>query len=115
MPRARGGMHLLIVDREGATLALALPGINPSLDLLGESGADAVLDALLAWAVALARQNGFGAVWVPDHGGILSNRGAPIHGALAEKKLPVKAIPSTVFSYRPYGYSFNQVLVVWEA
>lgn len=111
--RARGGMHLLVVKREGTSAALALPGINPSLDLLAEAGAVAILDRLLAFAVDLAKRAGFGAVWIPDHSGILSNRG-PVHAALAEKKLPTKSIPATVFSYRPYSYRFDRVLVVWE-
>jgi hypothetical protein len=112
--RACGGMHLLEVPREGKKPALALPGINPSIELLGESGADAVLDALLGYATGLAKANGFGAVWIPDHRGILSNRG-PIHAALAAKNLPSVSIPGTQFSYRPYSYSFDRVFVAWEA
>jgi len=112
--RARGGMHLLVVEREGQPSVLALPGINPSLDLLAEAGPKAILDALLEYAIGLAKRAGFGAVWIPDNPGILSNRG-PIHAALAEKTLPSKGVPSVTFSYRPYGYTFERVLTVWEA
>jgi hypothetical protein len=112
--RARGGMHLLVVDRPGKAPALALPGINPSLDLLAEAGAGPVLDGLLAHAIALAKRAGCGAVWLPDHGGILSNRG-PIAQAIQARKLPTLSVPVTHFSYRPYTYDFASVFVAWDA
>jgi hypothetical protein len=111
--RALGGVHLLAVERPDLSPALALPGINPALELIEEAGAARVLDALFAHAETLAKENGFGALWIPDHFGIMSNRG-PIQSAIAEKKLPSRAVPSTRFSSRPYPYTFDQVLVIWE-
>jgi hypothetical protein len=112
--RALGGVHLLAVERSGLLPALALPGVNPALQLIEEAGAARVLEVLLSHAELVARENGFGALWIPDHAGIMSNRG-PIQSAIAEKKLQPLAIPATRFSYRPYPYTFDQVLVVWDA
>ncbi|MGE0711418.1 MAG: hypothetical protein AB7N76_37250 [Planctomycetota bacterium] len=108
--RARGGMHLLRVEREGQR-ALALPGINPSLDLLREVGPEALLDAALGYARALARAWQLDEVWVPTHYAIATNRG-PIRHVLEERALPVAAVPSVSFSHSPYRYTFDEVWVV---
>ncbi len=112
--RARGGMHLLRVERTvsgNAELALALPGINPTLELLREVGPDAVLDALLAYAKKLAAAWKLDEVWIPTHRGIASNRG-PILQALNEREFERRSVKSVTFSYSPYGYSFDEVWLV---
>jgi hypothetical protein len=108
--RACGGVHLLLVEHEGRT-HLALPGINPALSLIAEAGEDAVLDAVFAFAQRLVQAWGLGELWIPTDRGIASNRG-PIHAALAERPFAKRRIPSTRFSYAPYAYSFDEVLIV---
>ncbi len=112
--RARGGMHLLLVERtvDGRSeRALALPGINPTLELLREVGPDAILDAALEYAKALALAWQLDEVWIPIHRGIATNRG-PIRQVLEERAFASRAVRSVPFSFSPYRYTFEEVWVL---
>jgi hypothetical protein len=112
--RARGGMHLLRVERtiEGRDeRALSLPGINPTLELLREVGPNAVLDALLGYAKKLSAAWRLDEVWIPTHRGIMSNRG-PIQQALTERNFNRRSVAGVTFSHSPYAYTFDEVWLV---
>ena len=112
--RAKGGMHLLRVERTVNGVpqrALALPGINPTLELLREVGPDAILDAALDYAAALARAWQLDEVWIPKHSAIATNRG-PIWQVLSERTFTERQVTKVQFSYSPYGYSFQEVWVI---
>lgn len=108
--RALGGMHFLVVEDDGAR-HLALPGINPSLGLLKEVGADALLDAAFAFARRAAERWGLGEVWIPTARAITSNRG-PVRDAIVARELPTRSISTKEFSYSPYRYTFDEVWVL---
>ena len=109
---ARGGFHLLRVeDADGGYLAL--PGINPSSSLLKEVGAGPVLDAVVDYAWRLARAWDLRGVWLPAQPGIHSNR-HEIHLEIASRGWAVRHVRRHPFSFSPYSYSFEEVLVVPE-
>ncbi len=107
---AWGGMHLLIVKEDGKEY-LVLPGINPSMKLLHEVEADTFLDAAFNFAGQIANAWGLAGVWLPANYSILSNRG-PIHQAVRERNLSSRDTGHHQFSFSPYAYSFDAVLVV---
>lgn len=106
--RCRGGIHLLVVGDEKSGEWLALPGINPSLDLLQTVGPKPFLDAALEWARGLAASMKLKGVWIPTHAGIVSNRAA-IRDELEQRGDPVKQVATVEFSYSPYRYTFAEV------
>jgi hypothetical protein len=109
---ARGGFHLLLVEDEDGGY-LTLPGINPSSSLLKEVGAGPVLDAVVDYAWRLARAWGLRGVWVPSQPGIHSNR-HEMHLEIASRAWAGRHVKRHPFSYSPYSYSFEEVLVVPE-
>ncbi|MHC5080094.1 MAG: hypothetical protein ACYTHN_13840, partial [Planctomycetota bacterium] len=109
---AMGGMHLLIVEEEGKRF-LTLPGINPSLRLIGTVKPEEILDTCIDYAWRLARRWNLEGVWIPASPGIHSNRGA-IGRAIHEKQYPRKRISDQTFSYSPYAYTFRDILDVPE-
>jgi hypothetical protein len=111
--RAAGGVHLLILKEDGE-LYLTLPGINPSLALLRETGAGEALDAVVRFALRLARAWHLRGVWIPADLSMASNRG-PVAGAISRRGYPVRRIQRKPFSYSPYSYSIDRVLVVADA
>lgn len=110
--RAQGGMHALIV-KDSETEYLALPGVNPSLELLKQVGAEALMEAILAFAVHVAEQWGLAGVWIPTHRGISSNRG-PVRQYFEKSAWPQRMVSPQPFSFSPYQYSFSEVWVAWE-
>jgi len=108
--RARGGMHLLILKEQGK-LYLSLPGINPSLGLLNECGAEVVYNTMIAFAKILAERWKLAGVWIPADLYIASNRG-PIKTVIRNKDYPVRDITKQPFSFSPYGYSIDRVFVI---
>jgi hypothetical protein len=105
---AQGGMHLLIVEEAGQRY-LTLPGINPSVKLLGRVEASVVLDAVVDYSWRLARQLGFQGVWVPASPAIHSNRRA-LHEELERRGWPLRVGKEHAFSTELYRYTFDHVL-----
>jgi hypothetical protein len=103
--RARGGMHLWVVDGQDGR-HLALPGLNPSLQLMGEVGAEAVLDAMLAFARQVCARWELDQVLVPTSPMISSNRGA-LRELLAARGYPQRSLPTV-----PFPYPFDSTYVV---
>jgi post-segregation antitoxin (ccd killing protein) len=108
--RAMGGIHLLIVEEQGKQY-LTLPGINPSLRLLQEVDVNQLLDAVLDLASMLAGKWHLAGVWLPAQRGILSNR-LDIQDTIQERDFELRDIGVQEFSYSPYRYNFDKVLVV---
>ncbi|MBK8009940.1 MAG: hypothetical protein IPK13_01215 [Deltaproteobacteria bacterium] len=108
--QAMGGAHLLVVDDEHGSY-LALPGINPTQELLALVDVDELLDAVLDHAWRLADAWALHGVWVPVMRSIHSNRQA-IHEAVARRNWLVQRTKGHAFSYSPYAYSFSDVFAV---
>ena len=106
----RGGVHLLVVVEEGRRY-LTLPGINPSLALIEQVDAGALLRALLSHAQELAAAAGLAGVWVPTSPAIHSNR-ALIGQALRAMALPTRRTAGHAFSHSPYAYHIDEVFVL---
>lgn len=105
--RAQGGMHFLI--REDY---LTLPGINPSLDLLGQVDQQKLFDQIVRYAKEVSQTLGLKGVLIPTFSIIHSNR-RQIQTIIANKKYPtVELSAEAKFSYSPHKYSFQKCFVV---
>jgi hypothetical protein len=110
--QARGGVHILIAKAEDKE-CLFLPGINPAMSLLKEAGAEAVFDAIITFAINLAKHWGLHGVLIPTSQFIASNRGL-IHSIINGREYSQRDIPVIPFSYAPHRYNIGSVYVVWE-
>ncbi len=104
---ARGGIHLLAVEESGR-LYLLLPGINPSLTLIEEAGADIIYDTIIRFAGRLAQSWNLSGVWIPASLHIASNRG-PIGYVIRRQDYPVRTISPVRFGVSPYSYTIDRV------
>jgi hypothetical protein len=111
---AMGGTHVLLGKEDDGKTYLALPGINPSVALLGEVDANEVLKAVLDYAERLAKKWNVDEVWVPTNSVIHSNRDQ-MQTAIKEwsSTVPTRNIASQRFSYAP-SYTFDQVFVAYS-
>jgi len=106
---AVGGAHLLLVDEDGGTWA-ALPGINPSLALLGRVRLDEFVQALFDFVRGLTRAAGWQGIWIPTTSWIHSNRAA-VSRYLFGLDLPERSTAGHRFSFSP-SYRIDRVWTV---
>jgi len=103
---AQGGMHLLVIEDEGEKY-LTLPGINPSIALLGQAEAAQLYEEMIIYAKEAAQKLGCKEVLLPQNKEIYSNRGQ-IHEVVEAKGLePHELSKAHEFSYDPYEYDFR--------
>jgi hypothetical protein len=105
--RAQGGVHFLI--REDY---LTLPGINPSLSLLGRVNREKLFDRIINYSKEVAQTLGLKGVLIPTSKTIQSNR-SQIQTVIVNKKFPKITLKKEAnFSYSPFAYSFQECYLV---
>jgi hypothetical protein len=103
LKQAMGGMHFLIRENN-----LCLPGINPSLDVLGQVENGKLYDKMIDYALKVKEKLGLKNLLIPTDAVIFSNR-TQIQEIVRNKNYEVVNLTTeAVFSYDPYEYSFQE-------
>lgn len=107
LKQAMGGMHFLIRENN-----LCLPGINPSLDVLGQVKNEELFDKMMEYAKKVKEKLGLEKILIPESSSIHSNRTQiqEIIRKKAFKKYNLKK--EAEFSYSPFEYSFQECFEV---
>lgn len=101
--QAMGGMHLLVREN-----CLCLPGINPSLDVLGQVKNEELFKRMIEYAKKVKEKMGLEKVLIPTALEIFSNR-TQIHEIVRNNNFKKYSLKQEVdFSYNPYGYKFQE-------
>lgn len=107
LKQAMGGMHFLIRENN-----LCLPGINPSLDVLGQVKNEELFDQMIEYAKQVKEKLGLDKVLIPVSSGIYSNR-TQIQEIVRKKNFKKYSLKKEAdFSYDPYKYSFQECFEV---
>lgn len=107
LKQAMGGMHFLIRENN-----LCLPGINPSLDILGQVKNEELFDKMIEYAKRVKEKLGLNKILIPANSGIHSNR-TQIQEVIRNKGFKQHKLKKEAkFSYSPYEYSFQDCLEV---
>lgn len=105
--KAQGGVHFLVREEY-----LTLPGINPSISLLGLVNREKLFDQIINYSKEVAKTLGLKGVLIPTNKTIQSNRDQ-IQTVIANKKYPkIMLQKEAQFSYSPHKYSFQECYVV---
>ncbi|MFZ2881785.1 MAG: hypothetical protein WA019_01805, partial [Candidatus Moraniibacteriota bacterium] len=115
--KAMGGMHFFIRENN-----LCLPGINPSLDILGQVKNEELFDRMIEYAREVKEKMGLEKILIPRRPNnddldrfnpvIASNR-FQIQEIIQKKSYGKYSLKKEVrFSYSPYEYSFQQCFEV---
>ncbi|MBA3046866.1 hypothetical protein KKC83_03650 [Patescibacteria group bacterium] len=98
-----GGAHFLIRENN-----LCLPGINPSLDILGSVKNEELFDKMLKYAQKVKEKLGLDKILIPINSTIYSNR-TQIQEIIRNKNFKKRDLKQEAkFSYSPYSYSFQE-------
>jgi len=107
LKQAMGGMHFLIRENN-----LCLPGINPSLDVLGQVKNEELFDKMMEYAKKIKEKMGLEKILIPESSSIHSNR-TQIQEIIRKKAFKKYKLQKEVeFSYSPYKYSFQECFEV---
>lgn len=107
LKQAMGGMHFLIRENN-----LCLPGINPSLDVLGQVKNEELFDRMMEYAKKVKEKMGLEKILIPESSSIHSNR-TQIQEIIRKKAFKkYKLQKEAEFSYSPYKYSFQECFEV---
>ncbi len=109
---AMGGIHILTSKIRNKNY-IFLPGINPSLNLIKESGAAKVYETIVDFMRELCHKWNYAGIYIPTNQNISSNRGM-INSVIISKKYPTKEIEGISFSYSPYRYNIDEVYIVYK-
>jgi len=101
-----------IETRVGGKKVLTLPGINPTVELLGTVRAKELYPPLMEKIVTMAKQAGYEGVYIPTDAIIHSNR-SEFQKAIQKAGYKIKHIPEVNWSSSP-SFPFTSVYVVWE-
>jgi hypothetical protein len=110
--QAMGGVHILL-GRINDKQCMFLPGINPSLQLLREAGAENIYEAIIEYAQILVEKWQLHGLYIPSQMYIATNRGL-IATIIKERGYREIRIANQPFSYSPYRYTIESVFSVSE-
>lgn len=103
LKQAMGGMHFLVRENN-----LCLPGINPSLDILGKTKNEELFEKMIEFAKKVKEKSGLDKVLIPTASEIHSNR-TQIQEIIRKKAYKQYGLQEEAsFSHRPYQYSFQE-------
>ena len=103
LKQAMGGAHFLIRENN-----LCLPGINPSLDILGSVKNEELFDKMMKYAEKVKKKLGLDKILIPINSTIHSNR-TQIQEIIRNKNFKKYNLNQDAkFSYSPYKYSFQE-------
>ena len=107
LKQAMGGMHFLIRENN-----LCLPGINPSLDVLGQVKNEELFDQMIEYAKKVKEKLGLNKILIPVNSGIHSNR-TQIQEIVRKKNWKKQSLKKEAsFAYDPYKYLFQECFEV---
>ncbi len=108
---AQGGMHYLIINDDNKKY-LALPGINPSQNFLGNVNADDLYNKMIDFAKESAKSIKADAVLMPTNSTIHSNR-STIQSIITQKNYEKMTLKKEhEFSFDPHKYSFQECYII---